>query len=135
MELDIALSHPLCKDVLSRAAWLDGAAASRREELKHKIYAAQELPGGFLPSAIPLVFEQYGRWGEEAQKYLRNLSMLSRDEDGRNNASQFTTYWRQRFSIQLQYCNANILARKMSKLSEPFQTKTEDLEQFLVYVK
>ena len=61
--------------------------------------------------------------------------MLSRDEDGRNNASQFTTYWRQRFSIQLRYCNANVLARKMSRLPELFQTKTEDLEQFLVYVK
>ena len=121
LELDIALSHPLCMDVLSRAAWLDRAAASRREELKHKKYAAQELSGGFLPSAIPLVFEHYGRWGEEAQKYLRSLSVLSRDEDGRNNASQFTTYWRQRFSIQLQYCNANVLARKMSRLPDSFK--------------
>ena len=32
--LDIALSHPLCNDILPRAFQLDGAAASRREELK-----------------------------------------------------------------------------------------------------
>ena len=42
------------------------------EELKHKKYAAQELPGDFLPSAlfVTLVFEHYGRWGG---KKLRNI--------------------------------------------------------------
>ena len=78
VELDIALSHPLCKDVLSRAAWLDGVAASRRDELKHKKYAAQELPGGFLPSAIPLVFEHYGRWGGRSSEISKEpLSVVT----------------------------------------------------------
>ena len=90
MELDIALSHPLCKDVLSRAAWLDGAAASRREELKHKKYAAQEIPGGFLPSAILLVFEYYGRWGEEAQKYLRSQAAGTLSNEDRRSGTVFS---------------------------------------------
>ena len=34
-ELDIALSHPFSKDILSTAAYIDGAAASRREKIKH----------------------------------------------------------------------------------------------------
>ena len=65
-ELDIALSHPFSKDILSRAADIHGAAASRREKIKHAKYDSQLLPGEYAPTAIRLVFECYGRWGNEA---------------------------------------------------------------------
>lgn len=42
VDSDIALSHPLCKDVFPIAARSDGAAASRREEKKK--FAAEEVP-------------------------------------------------------------------------------------------
>ena len=117
-ELDIALSHPFSKDILSRAAYIDGAAASRREKVKHTKYDSQLLPGGYTPTAIPLVFEHYGRWGDEAQQFLKTPSLMSYDEDGHQNASNFTTYWRQRLSVQLQQCNARVITRKTSRLLE-----------------
>ena len=117
-ELDIALSHPFSKDILSRAAYIDGAAASRRQKIKHTKYDSQLLPGGFAPTVIPLVFEHYGRWGDEAQQFLKTLSLMSYDEDGHQNASNFTTYLRQRLSVQLQQCNAGVIFRKTSCLLE-----------------
>ena len=74
--------------------------------------------GGYAPTAIPLVFEHYGRWGDEAQQFLKTLSLMSYDEDGHQNASNFTTYWRQRLSVQLQQCNARVITRKTSHLLE-----------------
>ena len=103
-ELDIALSHSVSKDILCRADYFDGAAASRREKIKHTKYDSQLLPGGYAPTAIPLVFEHYARWSDEAQQFLKILSLMSYNEDGCQNASNFTTYWRQRLSVQLQQC-------------------------------
>ena len=80
-------THPFSKDILSRAAYIDGAATSRREKIKHTKYDSQLLPGGYAPTAIPLVFEHYGRWGDEAQQFLKTLSLMSYDEDGHQNAS------------------------------------------------
>ena len=65
---------------------MDGAAARRREDIKHSKYSKEQLPGGytlhlvplvfiplvfiplvFIPLVfIPLVFEHFGGWGEEA---------------------------------------------------------------------
>ena len=36
------------------------------------------------------------------------------DEDGRPNPSDFKTHWRRRLSVQLQICNARVIARKMA---------------------
>ena len=116
-ELDIALSHPFSKDILSKAAYIDGAVASRREKIKHTKYDSQLLPGGYAPTAIPLVFEHYGRWGDEAQQFLKTLSLMSYDEDVRQNASNFTTYWRRRLSVQLQQCNARVISSRLLKLT------------------
>ena len=63
VKLDIELSHPFYKDVLARAAWLNGTAASRREQCEHKKYSAQR---GFSLSAIP----RDGGEGEEPPKYI-----------------------------------------------------------------
>ena len=95
-ELDVALAHPWSQDVLPSSANTDGAAARRREEIKHKKYSHETLPGGYSPSLIHLVMEQ----GQEASDYLNQLSRLSRDEDGRPNPSDFKTHWRCQLSVQ-----------------------------------
>ena len=73
-ELDVALAHPWSQDVLPSSANTDGAAARRREEIKHKKYSHETLPGGYSPSLIPLVMEHFGRWGQEASDYLSVLA-------------------------------------------------------------
>ena len=72
---------------------------------------------GYTPTLIPLVFEHFGGWGEEASTFLNKLSKLYRDEEGRNNPSDFKTHWRRRLSVQLQRCNASVLARKMIRVT------------------
>ena len=84
----------------------------------HTKYDSQLLPGGYAPTAIPLIFKHYGRRGGEAQQFLKTLSLMSYDEDGRQNASNFTTYWRQCLSVQLQQCNGRVISRKTSRLLE-----------------
>ena len=86
-ELDVALAHPWSWDILQRAATMDGAAARRREDIKHNKYSKEQLPGGYTPALIPLVFEHFGGWGEEASAFLNKLSNLYRDEEERNNPS------------------------------------------------
>ena len=80
-------------------------------------YSQEQLPGGYTPTLIPLVFEHFGVWGEEASTFLNKLSKLYRDEEGRNNPSDFKTHWRRRLSVQLQRCNASVLARKMIRVT------------------
>ena len=117
VELDVALAHPWSQDILRSAATMDGAAARRREDIKHSKYSKAQLPGEYTPTLIPLVFEKFGGWGEEASTFLNKLSKLYRDEEGRKNPSDFRTHWRRRLSVQLQRCNALVLARKMIRVT------------------
>ena len=39
------------------------------------------------------------------------------DEEERNNPLDFKTHWRRRLSVQLQRCNASVLARKMIRVT------------------
>ena len=58
-----------------------------------------------------------GGGGEKASEYLRVLSALWRDDNGRSNIAEFKTHWRRRFSIKLQQCNASVISRKMAVIS------------------
>ena len=103
LDLDIAVVHPWCPDVLGKAAKEDGAAAARREEIKTRKYQQEKLAvTGVVASCKPLVLEIFGRWRWSAQKYLCSLSALYQDEDGRNNPVEFKAIWRKRMSIMLQ---------------------------------
>ena len=97
VDLDVSLAHPWCSDIISKAAWQDGAAALRREEKKIEKYQKETRPGGFSPNLIPLVFEHYGRWGTEGEKFLNKISHRSTDEDSKSNTADFKTYWRRLF--------------------------------------
>ena len=117
VDLDVSLAHPWCSDIISKAAWQDGAAALRREEKKIEKYQKETRPGGFSPNLIPLVFEHYGRWGTEAEKFLNKISHRSRDEDSKSNTADFKTYWRRLFSVTLQNCNSSVIQRKIDHLT------------------
>ena len=122
VEIDVALAHPWSQDILRNAATMDGAAARKREDIKHSKYSKEQLPGGYTPTLIPQVFNNFSGWGEEASTFLNKLSKLYRDEKGRNNPSHFKTQWRRHLSVQLQYCNASVLARKMIKVTHEQKT-------------
>ena len=69
----------------------------------------ERLPGKEAVRLVPLVCEDFGHWGQEAETYLHQLSIRSTDEHGKNNSSQFKTYWRECLSTQLQKCNARVI--------------------------
>ena len=43
---------------------------------------------------VPLVFEHFGLWGEEAYGYLKELTKGSRDSEGWKNVADILTRWR-----------------------------------------
>ena len=108
--LSVCLSVP-------QSGMKEGVAAKRREERKEAKYSKLYSSTGEKSSVVPLVFEHFGRWGEKAETYLSSLASRSRDEAGRKNVSDFKCYWRRRIAVQIQKCNAKVIARKISKLS------------------
>ena len=62
------------------------------------------------------MFEHYGRWGNAGEKFLHQISLRSRDDDGKVNSSEFKTYWRRLMSITLQRCNSMVLAKKIDRI-------------------
>ena len=111
----MSLAHPWCVDILSKAAREDGAAAARREEKKVEKYQSKVLPGGLSLNFVPLVMEHFGRWGNEAQTFLSHLSQLCKNINLDNSPQDFKCYWRRRFAIALQSCNARVLIQKMNR--------------------
>ena len=67
--------------------------------------------GGSESKCVPLVLEHFGRWGEEALRFLDQLSRKNQ------NVVQFKSHWRKRLSVILQKCNARVLLKKLSRLS------------------
>ena len=96
----------------------DGYAARTREEKKMNKYAGQFLPCGSSSKCVPLIFEHFGRWG--LHTFLCHLSKYcSRtDTEPFSNDKQFKTFWRKRFSTTLQICNARVVLKKLSRLSD-----------------
>ena len=83
---------------------------------------------------VPLVMEHFGRWGEEATKYLQELSRRSCDDAGNNNCNEFMCFWRKRFSITLQRCNAKTIAKKISILTfNSCNTVDDFVTQFYIH--
>ena len=110
------MAHPWAQQILSQAALEDGAAASKRELEKAQKYGGEWNMWGRTSNCIALVFEHFGRWGQDAVDFLNRLSHQSTDEDGRSNGREFKTYWRRCLSIALQRCNANVLCKKLGRV-------------------
>ena len=80
VELDVVLVHLWARYILLRAATTGGSAALRREQIKENKYREERLPGGYSPTVVPLVFENFGCWREKVMDYLKVFSTLLRDE-------------------------------------------------------
>ena len=92
IELDVSLAHPWAGHIVSQAAKEDGVAAARRQQEKSRKYAEMVDVWGTPSTCVPLVFEHFGRWGEQAHQFLDQLSLQSVDEDGRENSKEFETF-------------------------------------------
>ena len=115
VEFDVSLAHPWSSGVISHAATADGSAASKREEKKIEKYSKERHTGGGTPCLIPLVFEHFGRWGNNGEKFLHQISLRSRDEDEKLNLIKFKTYWQRILSITLQRCKSSVLAKRLTE--------------------
>ena len=116
VELDIALALPWMSCLEQRRLM-----KQQQGEGEDK-YKGEKLPGGYSSSVVPLAFEHFEHWGEEALNYLNQLSKMLRNDYGRFNACNFKTHWRRRFSIQLQCCNTSVLSREISHITGGQQT-------------
>ena len=132
VKLDIALAHPWSSDTFPKSAEIDGTAAKRQEERKNCRYKKERLPGGTSVSLISLGLEYYRRWCEEAWKFFQKLAEQSSDEFSQPNPPEFLDFWRKRFAIQLQRCNASIRRRKALALcaTEEFKLDSSSTQFF-----
>ena len=116
----LSLAHPWSQRILKRSSREHGFAAHTREEKKTFKDTEEILPGWTSSKCIPLVFEHFSRWGLQADAFLHTLSkQCSRmEEDAFCSAEQFKTFWRKRFSLILERCNAKVILKKLSRVSE-----------------
>ena len=61
------------------------------------------------------------------------ISHLSRHESGRKNPAEFKSFWRCRFSVELQICNASVMSRKAYDILGG-QKHSSELETFHFFV-
>ena len=90
--------------------------ADRQTDRQADRQTDRSFPGEEAVRLVPLVLEHFGHWGQQAEKYLHQLSLGSTAEGGNSNSSQFKTYWRERLSVQLQRCNSRVIYRKVEGL-------------------
>ena len=75
---DVTVGHPGASSYLDNAATTSGATASRLETAKfskYRDYTQAPSKAEFLPLAM----ETYGRWGEQAKKWLDRLCKVAED--------------------------------------------------------
>ena len=89
----------------------------QKREKKIVKYQNQITLTGGAPKFVPLVFEHFGKWGNEADKFSNDLSKKSVDTEGRLNEHRFRNRWRRHFSILLQKCNSLVILKKVTRLS------------------
>ena len=119
IDLDVAFAHPWSSEVLSKSTEEDEFAASAREKRKRKKYAKLALfcGGTTSPTLVSLVFEHFGRWGQEAERYLNTLASRARDCEGKKNHSEFVCYWRKRIAVIVQKANAGVILGKLKRIT------------------
>ena len=83
---------------------------------KKSKYEALSVQNGTTPNLLPLVFEHFGYWGQEADNFLNSLSKKSKDLEGRSTEADFRTRWHRQISIIIQRCNARVILKKISRL-------------------
>ena len=116
-EIDVFLARPYNEEPISTSAKVNGHAASVREKKIEK-YAQFRHHGGFTPEVIPLVFKHYGKWGSGAINVFKSLGYWSTDDFGRKNKAEFMSYWRRPFGVALLRANAQVILRKLDRLTD-----------------
>ena len=74
VDLDVSLVHPWRCDYVKNAASDPGYAAKKREQQKDDKYQHELHLTNAASTFVPLVMECFGRWGERAEEYLKDLS-------------------------------------------------------------
>ena len=92
-ELDVSMAHPWSKDILNRASKEPGYAAERCEMRKKSKYEALSVQDGTTPNLVPLVFEHFGFWRQDANNFLNSLSKKSRNSEDRSTEADFRMRW------------------------------------------
>ena len=95
-DLDITMAHPFSKDIEHQRRRV---MQQKREQKKILKYQNQITLTGGAPKFVPLVFEHFGNWENEADNFLDDLSKKSVDAEGRSNEHEFRNRWRRQFSI------------------------------------
>ena len=89
------MAHLWSQDAICKAAEKQGWAAELRQMRKRTKYEKQTMSTGEkCTKDVPVVFEHFGLWGEEAYDYLKELAKGSRDSEGRKNVADFLMKWR-----------------------------------------
>ena len=70
----------------------------------------------YLPTYLPT--EHFGKWGSGSIDFLKSLGDRSTDDFGRKNKAEFMSYWRRRFGVALQRANAQVILRKLDRLTD-----------------
>ena len=65
----MSLAHPWSSEVIFSSVSTEGAAALQREQTKAEKYSNERLSGEEAVKLVPLVFEHFGRWEQQAEKY------------------------------------------------------------------
>ena len=109
---DVVVSHPESAAWLNSAADRDAATAEGAAQGKHRRYPAWALSGGRL---VPLSVETFGRWGKEAQDWLRDAAHATCKRNpqlaylGEWGPPALLEAWHCRLSVALQRGNAACL--------------------------
>ena len=118
---DVVVTHPIG---LRSNRWVgngQGVAAAREERKKFAHYLPRA--GGHPVLMVPLAFESYGRWGEQAVRELRRLARRRAERpDAQQAVDPSAVYrgclrrWRQEASVTLQMGNYAVYAACAKRL-------------------
>ena len=59
-----------------------------------------------------------GKWGSGAIDFLKSLGDPPTDDFGRKNKADLMSYWIRRFGVALQRANAQVILRKLDRLTD-----------------
>ena len=117
---DVTVVHPISTTHLKGSAELAGAAAKEAEKRKLNKYKAAKSS---TVEIVPLAFESFGRWGEQALKFLRRLARTAQEMAGRAYAPFMNQAYRE-LSVALARGNAVLCWRAQQRLVERCGVRT-----------
>ena len=93
IELDVSLAHPWCLDSVKVASREEGVAVMKQEEKKEANIILSFRQKGPVYWSFLLFLNFLAVLGEQAVRYLNKLAKSARDDEGRQNETDFKTKW------------------------------------------